>query len=182
VLVSSGPGFGKSTYIPELVSLIEKIVPNFDKNKRLWICGPENTSGDTPEAKAIEMRDSIGAKDSKTFTRETLMKMILKNFDSYDETFKVTDGKLTGKNSDGTEKIFELDYETGDVKFDYELNTGLSQLPKIIIVDEISEFSQFDMTVLDDFATKNGIIVLAHGDFTQSGIYGTIKVNEGEKD
>ena len=57
------------------------------------------------------MRDSIGAKDSKTFTRETLMKMILKNFDSYDETFKVTDGKLTGKNSDGTEKIFELDYE-----------------------------------------------------------------------
>ena len=179
LLVSSGPGFGKSTYIPELLQVIKSIFPEINLESELWISGPE-MKGSVVDAMAIKMRESAGLKETPTFTRDTLMKKILKDFDKYEETFKVTDGKLQGKTADGEEQTFNLNLKTGNIDFDFELNEGLDTFPKIIIIDEISDFSQFDIDVIEAFAKKNNIIVLTHGDFTQSGIYGSIKLNEGD--
>lgn len=171
MLLSSGPGFGKSTYIPELVLLLEKIFKDFNKETDLWISGPDNPNSSDRVEMAKKMRDDIGAKETPTFNRDTLMSYILKDFNDYENTFKVVNGKLR------TDAKLELNLD-GSIKFPFELNDNIQNVPKIIIVDEISEFSTFDIAVLDAFAKKHDITVLAHGDFTQSGIYGQVKVNE----
>lgn len=51
--------------------------------------------------------------------------------------------------------------------------------PSLIIIDEISKFSGLDMDLINNFAKKYGITILAAGDFDQSGIVGNTTVNIG---
>ena len=172
-LISSGPGFGKSTYIPELIILLEHLFPDFKRETNLWLSGPDTPDSTDRTQMAAKMRENIGAKDTPIFNRDTLMKLILKDFDTYENNFKVTNGKLSSSAK------LTLNFEDGSINFPFELNDGITNLPKVIIIDEISEFSTFDIKVIDKFAQKHGIKVFAHGDFSQSGIYGRVEVDEG---
>ena len=190
-LVESGAGSGKTDgYLPELIALLFKLDPKLDLNKDFWIAGPEDQLGrekpeDPPGSRkdlpAVKIRTAIGSKTAKTFTRDTLMKHILADFVEYDNKYKVINGKLQVKGSDNKDVVFDVDVNTGKIKFDYKLNDSLSELPKIIILDEISDYSTLDLDVIQDFAQKHNIRVLASGDFTQSGVYGSVKVRVGDK-
>jgi hypothetical protein len=118
ILLSSGPGFGKSTYIPELVLLLEKIFKDFNKETDLWISGPDNPNSSDRVEMAKKMRDDIGAKETPTFNRDTLMSYILKDFNDYENTFKVVNGKLR------TDAKLELNLD-GSIKFPFELNDNI---------------------------------------------------------
>ena len=51
--------------------------------------------------------------------------------------------------------------------------------PSLIIIDEISKFTAYDLDQINKFAKKYGITVLAAGDFDQSGVVGShpIEIN-----
>lgn len=180
-LVESGPGSGKTYgYLPELIALLQQIDPALDINKDLWIAGPEDNVSAEKEAPALNIRKQIGGQSSKVFTRDSLMEYILQDFTDYEEKFKVINGKINAKDGDGKPQVFNLDVNTGKPIFSYKLNEGLTELPKIIILDEISDYSEFDLDIIQDFANKHNITVLASGDFTQSGVYGDVQVKLGD--
>lgn len=49
--------------------------------------------------------------------------------------------------------------------------------PSLIIIDEISKFSAYDLDQIDKYAKKYGITVLVAGDFDQSGVVGAHSVS-----
>ena len=49
--------------------------------------------------------------------------------------------------------------------------------PSLVVIDEISKFSAFDLDLIDKFAKKYGITVLTAGDFDQTGVVGKAIVN-----
>lgn len=179
-LVSSGPGFGKSSYIPELINTITKIFEGFRRDDDLWICGPEDTTAEqsNKDRMAKKLKKAIGSKNAKTFTRDSLMRVVVKEFNKYETEFKVTDGQLRGVDENGIDKKYKLDVNTGRPVLDYTINDTVADLPKILVIDEISEFSDVDLFLLDDFAKKHNITVFAHGDFAQSGIYGELSLDK----
>lgn len=175
-LISSGAGFGKSTFVPEFVMLLKKLDPTLDINRDYWIIGPEDQKAASPDQMAIKMREACGGETTPTFTRDTLMKKIIRDFDAYEARFKVVNGRLTLADGD---KI-TVNLETGGFDLNVELNDGITNLPRVIILDEVSDYSTFDLDLIDQFAKKNNIKVIALGDFTQSGIGGQIKVDFGD--
>jgi len=171
MLIESGPGSGKTGgYLPELINLIFKMDPDFNIEKDLWITAPEDLvaakQGGSITKPAEDIRKEIGAKETKVLTRELLLRTILKDFDKYNAEFEIKNGKVNPVDETGKAKVFDIDINTGRLIFDHELNDAVSELPKIIILDEISDYSSFDLDVIQDFAEKHNITVLASGDFT----------------
>lgn len=186
MLIESGPGSGKTGgYLPELINLIFKMDPDFNVEKDLWITAPEDLvaakQGGSITKPAEDIRKEIGAKETKVLTRELLLRTILKDFDKYNAEFEIKNGKVNPVDETGKAKVFDVDINTGRLIFDHELNDAVSELPKIIILDEISDYSSFDLDIIQDFAEKHNITVLASGDFTQSGVYGNIQTKLGDE-
>ena len=152
------PGSGKTTAVYSVtVKLLQQTSPDILKN--VYIAHGANADS------AIDLRDNVGLdqSNSKTFGRETFMKEINPEWKEY-QMDPFTHEYIVPKN----------DFVITDEK---EIRSSLgiketSTPPSLIIIDEISKFTAYDLDQIDKFARKYGITVLVAGDFDQSGVIG----------
>ena len=83
------------------------------------------------------------------------------------------------KEENGVTK-FELgvDYKLGkDGKLEHAYTIKQdADIPSLIIIDEVSRFSDFELQAIDEFARINGISVITYGDFDQTQTIGKVKL------
>ena len=165
VLTEGIPGSGKSTAVySTTIKLLQQTHPDLLKNV-LVVHGANADS-------AVKLRDDVGLKqdNSKTYGREEFMKEINPEWKEY-QLDPVKRKYLVPRK----------DYAITDEK-EIRSSLGIKETqtpPSLIIIDEISKFTAYDLDQIDKFAKKYGITVLAAGDFDQSGIVGThsIEIN-----
>lgn len=58
---------------------------------------------------------------------------------------------------------------------------SVDNLPELIIIDEVTHFSGLEMQILNEFAKRNGISILALGDTNQNGFNGLSRNMDREK-
>lgn len=166
VLLEAGPGAGKTaSIIPQSIRFIENSKDDLLKN--IWIAS--TSKKDSPDisdaAKSLRERCRLD-KEKDALSKKILMQRIS---NEWHESLTVDD-KLEINPDDIT-----INEETGVVEYNFKLNEILTeQIPKIIVIDEISDYSELDLRLIDKFASKYGISVIVSGDFEQSGLYGNI--------
>lgn len=165
ILTEGIPGSGKSTAVySTTIKLLKQTHPELLKNVAV-VHGANSDS-------AVKLRDDVGlSKDnSKTYGREGFMKEINPEWKEYQ--FDPVKRKYL---------IPKKDYTITNEK-EIRSSLGIKETqtpPSLIIIDEISKFTAYDLDQIDKFAKKYGITVLAAGDFDQSGVVGShpIEIN-----
>lgn len=165
ILTEGIPGSGKSTAVySTTIKLLQQTHPDLLKN----VAVVHGANADS----AIKLRDDVGLKqdNSKTYGREGFMKEINPEWKEY-QLDPVKRKYLVPRK----------DYAITDEK-EIRSSLGIKETqtpPSLIVIDEISKFTAYDLDQIDRFAKKYGITVLVAGDFDQSGIVGThsIEIN-----
>lgn len=165
ILTEGIPGSGKSTAVySTTIKLLQQTHPDLLKN----VIVVHGANADS----AIKLRDDIGLKqdNSKTYDREGFMKEINPEWKEY-QLDPIKRRYLIPKK----------DYAITNEK-EIRSSLGIKETqtpPSLIVIDEISKFTAYDLDQIDMFAKKYGITVLVAGDFDQSGIVGThsIEIN-----
>lgn len=165
ILTEGIPGSGKSTAVySTTIKLLQQTHPDLLKN----VAVVHGANADS----AVKLRDDVGLKqdNSKTYGREEFMKEINPEWKEY-QLDPVKRKYLVPRK----------DYAITDEK-EIRSSLGIKETqtpPSLIVIDEISKFTAYDLDQIDRFAKKYGITVLVAGDFDQSGIVGThsIEIN-----
>ena len=110
---------------------------------------------------AEDILASIDIQNGESFGKETFMKRMNPNWKEleYDESthsFKVDKSQY---------KLNEQGLFVSTMEAKQDINPF-----SLIIIDEIQQFSTFDMDIIMDYARKHGISVITSGDFDQQGI------------
>lgn len=157
VLTEGIPGSGKSTGVfQSTLKMLKAFHPDLLSNVAV-------VHGANPDS-ATTLRDDIGlTKDnSKTYGRTEWMKEISATWTEYtpDEegVVRVPKNKITQT-------------EENEIRSSLGIKETTTP-PSLIVIDEISKFSAFDLDLIDKFAKKYGITVLTAGDFDQIGVVG----------
>lgn len=167
LLIDGIAGSGKSSGV--LRSVIA-LLQNSPKGKHLldnvWFVN-------TTKKRALELALSLGFKEEdvqdRVFSREEILKKIAPTY----QDKIITNGQLQLSKDNLVEK-------DGFTKWKYPLNTSLTP-PSMIIMDEVSGFSQQDMLMIEDYSNLHGIMNLAAGDFDQSTLEGLFEFEDGTK-
>lgn len=148
------PGAGKSEAVDYYtIQLLKKFHPDILQN--VWVS--HNT-----KSNASRLAQHLGIEQAKFFDKNSLMSSIFSNYNT---------GRQ--KNSKG-EYLYDKndwirDPNTNQIVYKYKSDSiSESNVPSLIIIDEVSHYDQADLMLLDDFAKKNGITVITSGDFDQS--------------
>ena len=157
ILTEGAPGTGKTTgvYQPTL-ALLKKFHPEVLSNV-LIAHGANSTS-----AENLRNDLELDEKNSKALGLEEAMKEINPSWKQYhrdeDNVYQIptSDYKLTDEN---------------EIKSNLEV-VETSKPFSLIIIDEVSKFTAYDLDQIDEYAKKYGITVLVAGDFDQSGVIG----------
>ena len=113
------------------------------------------------------VNDVLQLSNAKAFDKKSLMEYISKVWHDY----TIKDDKVKISSDD-----FYFD-ENGQPRTNFEVN-ALQDTPKVMFIDEISQFSYFDIDLINKFAKQYGITVIAAGDCDQSGVYGTYDIDD----
>ena len=84
--------------------------------------------------------------------------------------YAAPDYEIYSINEDGTINVKSEDLELDDeneLRAKFNVSTK-SDAPKIIIIDEISQFNSCELDLLQKFAERHGIAVIISGDTNQS--------------
>lgn len=150
------PGSGKTAAVFKLTAkLLQQTRPELLSNVFI-------AHGANPDS-AKELQRSTGIEKAQTFSREELMRETSPDWKEYQ--YNPATKKYTVPSSDYT---FNEDKEIVS-------SLGIKDTPNppsLIIIDEVSKFSAYDMDLIDKYAKKYGITVLVAGDFDQSGVVG----------
>ena len=158
-------GSGKTNAV---MKVVVDLLPKEIKEKALVIHGASINS-------AKDLAKNLEIKEYKD--HEDLMKFINPNYKSCE----------VDKN--GIANIKESDYvidENGIIHSVLKI-AEMDNFPSLIFIDEISKFNTLELDLINRFAQKYGITVLAAGDFDQSGVTGSIdltkqfKIESGSK-
>lgn len=144
--------------------MLQETYPDLLKN--VFIShGANKASGD-------KLKTDLNLESAKVYSKQDLLKLISNKYREYTIS---DDGKIDVPESD-------LYVDNGEVKLSLPINS-ISDIPSLIIIDEISKFNSLELNLLDEFAKKYGITILAAGDFDQSGANGSfnIKINNIEE-
>ena len=144
--------------------MLQETYPDLLKN--VFIShGANKASGD-------KLKTDLNLESAKVYSKQDLLKLISNKYHEYTIS---DDGKIDIPESD-------LYVDNGEVKLSLPINS-ISDIPSLIIIDEISKFNSLELNLLDEFAKKYGITILAAGDFDQSGANGSfnIKINNIEE-
>ena len=171
--LSSGAGAGKSfAILPLAINFIRQVDPKLLNN--CWVAstspvykdGSKNVN-DNSAAVKLKQAWKLNSKDN-AFTKEQLMKMISNDW------HESLNDKLELEVND---KDIEVDEEKGIVKYNFKLRQyDKKDLPDIIIIDEIADYSELDMELIDRFAQENDINVIVAGDLEQVGLVGNKEI------
>lgn len=146
-LVEGAPGVGKSTGVTLMtLEILKKFHPE--------ILEEVLVSHGVSEDSTNKFKESLKLNDkAKALSRENLMKLVSPNLDlNPDEQAK----HLIVKN----DIIQPHNIDIADVQ----------NPPSLIIIDEISKFTELELMLINKFAKKYDIPVLVMGDFQQNGI------------
>lgn len=165
ILTEGIPGSGKSTAVySTTIKLLQQTHPDLLKN----VTVVHGANADS----AVKLRDDVGLKqdNSKTYGREEFMKEINPEWKEYQ--------------LDPVKRKYLVPRKDYAITNEKEIRSflGIKETqtpPSLIVIDEISKFTAYDLDQIDRFAKKYGITVLVAGDFDQSGIVGThsIEIN-----
>lgn len=165
VLTEGVPGSGKTSAVFEqTIKLLQRFHPDSELLKRVAIVH----GADINSAKKLQEAVSLDAKNSSVYGREEWMKEINPTWKEY--PIDPTNQKYLVPKSDFT------------ITNEYEIRSSLGiketqTPPSLILIDEISKFSAYDLDQIDAFARKYGITVLVAGDFDQDGVVGSHPIN-----
>lgn len=153
-LIEGIAGSGKSSAVLQLTA--DYLKSNY-KLDNPWVV---NTTEQSKEA----LKQKLGS-TGNAYTKEELLG-IISNY----QTPKINeDGSIT---LDNTNTIVDRGKITSNATL-----KDVSDLPKVIFIDEISRFTTQELDILDKFAQKNGISIIVAGDFDQSQTTGKVIVN-----
>ncbi len=159
VLTEGIPGSGKSTGVFQSTL---RLLKQFNPEVLSSVAVIHGANADS----AVTLRDDIGLTqdNSKTYGRTEWMKEVNPNWREYARS-----------ESDNSYQVPASDYT---INQENEICSSLgvrdtTTPPSLIIIDEISKFSAYDLDQIDKFAKKYGITVLVAGDFDQSGVVGS---------
>lgn len=158
VLTEGIPGSGKSTGVfQSTLRLLKQFHPEVLSSVAV-VHGANSDS-------AVSLRDDIGLTqdNSKTYGRTEWMKEVNPNWREYPRS--------------ETDNAYQVPASDYTVTSENEIRSSLgvrdtTTPPSLIIIDEISKFSAYDLDQIDKYAKKYGITVLVAGDFDQSGVVG----------
>ena len=78
----------------------------------------------------------------------------------------------------GAYDIPKSEYElTSENEYITTLGISTDNPPSLIIIDEITKFNYFELSLINKYAKAHGITVIVAGDYDQTGISGKIEVN-----
>ena len=165
ILIDGRPGTGKSAATAKLItSFIQKYKSDITENA--WVIH----GGDSKESTTAseQLRDAIGLSDTNpVFNRLGLLK------------------KLSSDYVDPTEQNGEYKYKTEDYTLtedgklipNWKL-TNTEEIPSLIVIDEVQQFTQLELILIDKFAKEHGISVICLGDTAQSQTHSSFKLEE----
>lgn len=169
-LIEGTPGSGKSSAVLNQTILLLK---KFNKSALNNVLIAHGANPDS----ANKLKQDLNIDTGQALSREALMKLINPNWVEYTKDAKNnyiipdSDHELTPDN---------------DIRSKLGINQTMKTPPSLIIIDEISRFTGYDLDQIQKFAWQYGITVLVAGDYDQSGVIGThslkkygLKDNEG---
>lgn len=168
VLTEGVPGSGKTTAVfKQTVELLRKFNPDLLRSVAV-VHGASNES-------AGKLSSSLGFtdSDSKSYGLEEWMKEI-----SVDWQKRLIDPKTHNQIIPKNDCVIT---DKNEVRTSLNLKET-NNPPSLIIIDEISKFSAYDLDLIDMFAKKHGITVLVAGDYDQSGVVGSHTITINGKD
>lgn len=150
IVLSDGiPGSGKSNAV---TAVLIKILDKYHKNLLNDVVYAHGASSKSAE----DAFNSLNLK-GKHYGREELMKYVNSTWKPFQ---KDANGKYT---------IDNYVYDSENMVRSAEKTAEVSSPPSLIIIDEISHFTSYDLDQINEFARKYGITVLVSGDFDQAG-------------
>lgn len=158
-LIEGDPGSGKTTATYNtLVRMLAKYHPELLED--VWIVS-------NSEENATNTAKDLGLENVTALSKEQYFKKISEN---YQQNF----------GPDGEIIIFEDELRKDDKGIRHYKNENLKdvKVPKLVLFDEISSFSQQDLLLSDKFLSKNNLFSLAAGDFNQLGAQGWVLSRE----
>lgn len=163
VFVDGSAGVGKT-------QVIAKNASKFVQSDNIWLSAPKDTQLRT-------LKEVIGKGQTKSRTDlfnliidpQTYQKLLQQMKEKNENTDLFSTKNLPGEN---TAQILNLDAITFN---------EVENLPELIIIDEVTHFSGLEVQLLNAFAKKNGISILALGDTNQNGFNGISRNMDREK-
>lgn len=163
VFVGGSAGVGKT-------QVIAKNASKFVESDNIWLSAPKDTQLRT-------LKEVIGKGQTKTrkdlfdliIDPATYQKLLQEMKGSSEVATLFSTRNLPGEN---TAQIINLDAITFN---------DVQSLPELIIIDEVTHFSGLEMQILNEFAKRNGISILALGDTNQNGFNGLSRNMDREK-
>lgn len=156
-LVEGAAGTGKTKAIDTVTVKMLKKYSSESKDPLKHVAVVHGGSFESAE----NILSSIDIQNGETFGKETFMKRMNPNWKEleYDESthsFKVDKSQYKLNEQGQFVSTMEAKQDTNPFS--------------LIIIDEIQQFSTFDMDIIMDYARKHGISVITSGDFDQQGI------------
>lgn len=163
IFVDGSAGVGKT-------QVIAKNASKFVQSDNIWLSAPKDTQLRT-------LKEVIGKGQTKS--RTDLLNLIIdpatyqKLLQQMKETNKNTD-LFNTKNlpGDNTAQVLNLDAITFN---------DVQDPPELIIIDEVTHYSGLELQILNEFAKRYGISILALGDTNQNGFKGLSRNIDREK-
>ena len=162
LLIEGIAGSGKSSgVLKPLIQMLRTIEGGQKLLDGLYIV---NTS----KERAMELAESLGLEgfQDRCFSREEFLEKIAPGVN---KIRKIVDNKLQLEKSD-------LVQREGESLYRYNVSINKNDAPPtMVILDEISGFSQQDLLLMDEHAEYHGYSNIGLGDFDQDGLEGGIK-------
>jgi hypothetical protein len=157
VLTEGIPGSGKTVAVLDLTKrLLEKNHPEILANTMV-LHGADKAG--KPEG-ATRVLNALGV-NGTAHDRESGMKVIC-------PTYKPTNISQKGQVIPESEYTFNADKEIVS-----NLQVSKTDPPSLIVIDEVTNFSDLELGLIDKYAQTHGITVLVVGDYDQIGVTGT---------
>lgn len=174
VLNEGGPGTGKTSACDgTVVEILKKYYK--DVIDGAIVCHGADQHDESDPVKSVQqsqkLANNLNIDGAIVYNKKQLMNYVSPEYKEY-----TSDGE-------GNLQVPDTDYEInseGELRSTLQVNIK-SDAPKVIIIDEISQFNQYDIDLLQKFAERHGITVIVSGDFNQSQLVGSHPLTiEGE--
>lgn len=154
VFIEGIPGSGKSGGVfRSIKNVLDQIDPS------IW----ENAIyAHATQISAEKATKDLGLNNVKAFDKTALMQYISSEW---------RDVLKNPKNKDNEIYLYDDSFEfiNGHLVNKWKLNT-VSDPPKVIFIDEVSHYNQQELSMIEQFAKINGIVVLTAGDLQQNSL------------
>ena len=158
VFIEGAPGTGKSKGVfTSVINMVNKIDPDFLKDA-MYVHATEDSAKEANTATGLN-----GIYKS----REDFLKYISSEWKDTKHNIK-TETDSAGEKRTGR-FLYDDSYEFKDGRIvnKWKLNHYGDDVPKVIFIDEVTHYNQQELSMIEQFARENGIVVLTAGDMDQ---------------